>query len=142
MKGDITMKPPCMVVVQYILPALRVAISRQLVNELGLKRSEAAKKMDVTPAAITQYLNKSRGDKAIDVIESSERLNELIVDLARDLAEDESLSDIQLLKLCRACQAIRSEGLICELHKEIMPSLQKIGVCACSLGLVEMINKL
>ena len=65
------MKPPCMVVVQYILPALRVAVSRQLVNELSLKRSEAAKKMDVTPAAITQYLNKSRGDKAIDVIESS-----------------------------------------------------------------------
>jgi predicted transcriptional regulator len=142
MNDDTTMKPPCMVVVQYILPALRVAISRQLVNELNLKRSEAAKKMDVTPAAITQYLNKSRGDKAINVIKSSERINELIIDLAKDLADSENPSDIQLLKLCRTCQAIRSEGLICELHKEAMPSLQKIGVCACSMGLVETINRL
>ena len=142
MNDDTTMKPPCMIVVQYILPALRVAISRKLVNEMNLKKSEAAKKMDVTPAAITQYLNKSRGDRAFDVIEGFERINELIVDLARDLAESENPSDMQLLKLCRTCQAIRSEGLICELHMEIMPSLQKVGVCACSLGLVEMINKL
>jgi predicted transcriptional regulator len=141
MNDDKKMKPPCMIVVQYILPALRVAISRQLVNELNLKKSDAAKKMDVTPAAITQYLNKSRGDKAINVIENSERISELITDLARDLAVNENPSDIQLLKLCRACQAIRSEGLICELHKEIMPSLQKIGICACSIGLVEMINR-
>jgi len=142
MNDDTTMKPPCMIVVQYILPALRVAISRQLVNELGLKKSDAAKKMDVTPAAITQYLNKSRGDKAINVIESSERISELITDLARDLAENENPSDIQLLKLCRTCQAIKSEGLICELHKEAMPSLQKLGVCTCSMGLVEMVNRL
>ncbi len=117
-----------------------MAIARQLVDEAGLKKSEAAKRMDVTPAAITQYLNKSRGDKALEVIEGSERIRELISDLVNDLVNDDNPSDIQLLKLCRTCQAIRTEGLICELHKEAMPSLRQIGVCACSMGLVEMIK--
>ena len=134
------MKPPCMIVVQYILPALRVAIARQLVDEAGLKKSEAARKMDVTPAAITQYLNKSRGDRALKVIEGSEKIGELISDLADDLVNDETPPDMQLLKLCRTCQAIRAEGLICELHREAMPSLQQIGVCACSMGLADIVK--
>jgi len=58
-----------MIVVQYIPPSLRVAIAKELVNALGLKK-QAAEKMNVTSSAITQYLNKSRGEKAIKVIES------------------------------------------------------------------------
>ena len=126
-----------MIVVQYILPSLRVAIAKELVDELGLKKTMAAEKMNVTPAAITQYLNKSRGEKATDVIEGSNRIKDLVSDLAEDLMDDGSPSDLQLMKLCRICQAIRSEGLICELHKEMMPSLKKLGVCTCSLGLLE-----
>ena len=131
------LKPPCMIVVQYILPSLRVAIARELVDEFGLKKTEAAEKMNVTPAAITQYLNKSRGEKAAGVIEGSDRIRDLVMDLAEDLMNDESPSDLQLMKLCRSCQAIRAEGLICELHKEAMPSLRELGTCTCSLGLID-----
>ena len=130
------LKPPCMIVVQYILPSLRVAIAKELVYELGLKKGKAARLMNVTPAAITQYLNKSRGEKSMYMIEGSERIKDLVSDLAADLMNDESPSDHQLMKLCRACQVIRSDGLICELHKEVMPSLKELPVCACSLGLV------
>lgn len=131
------MKPPCMIVVQYILPSLRVAIARELVDELGLKKGEAAGRMNVTPAAITQYLNKSRGEKSMYLIEGSERIKDLVSDLAADLMNDESPADHQLMKLCRTCQAIRSDGLICELHKEVMPSLKELPICTCSLGLVD-----
>lgn len=130
------LKPPCMIVVQYILPSLRVAIAKELVDGLGLKKNKAAEKMNVTSSAITQYLNKSRGEKAIEVIEGSDRIKDLLSDLTEDLMDDSSPSDVQLMKLCRICQAIRSEGLICELHKEVMPSLRELSVCACSFGLV------
>jgi len=133
----IALKPPCMIVVQYILPSLRVAIARELVDELGLKKGEAAGRMNVTPAAITQYLNKSRGEKSMYLIEGSERIKDLVSDLAADLMNDESPADHQLMKLCRTCQAIRSDGLICELHKEVMPSLKELPICTCSLGLVD-----
>jgi predicted transcriptional regulator len=127
-----------MIVVQYILPSLRGAIASRLIDELGLSKSEAAMKMDVTPAAITQYLNKSRGNMSADVMKNSDRVGKMISDIAIDLAKNETPSDIQLLKLCRACKAIRTEGLICELHKEAMPSLKELEVCTCSIGLGEM----
>ncbi|OGD54998.1 hypothetical protein A3K81_04415, partial [Candidatus Bathyarchaeota archaeon RBG_13_60_20] len=76
------MKPPCVIVVQYILPALRVAITRELVETYGFKKSKVADLMGLTPAAITQYINLTRGDN-LNVIENSGRVKELVSDLAR-----------------------------------------------------------
>lgn len=56
------MKPPCMIVVKDILPSIRVLIARELVGIHGMKKSMVAELMVLTPAAITQYLNTTRGD--------------------------------------------------------------------------------
>ncbi|MBS7638348.1 transcriptional regulator [Candidatus Bathyarchaeota archaeon] len=128
------MKPPCVVTVQYILPALRVAISKELINTYKMRKAEVAAKMDLTPAAITQYLKRSRGDAASAAIERSGRVKELIYDISRDIAEGVSPPDLLLMKLCRICRAARDEGLICEAHMEMMPSLRGIETCACSWG--------
>jgi len=125
-----------MIVVQYILPALRVAIARDLVEKRGLSKTSAAEKMGVTPAAITQYLNRSRGDTATEIIMGSDRVMGLVSDISRDLVEGESPVDVILMKLCVACRTIRDEGLICDLHKEAMPSLEQVVTCACSWGLI------
>jgi len=125
-----------MIVVQYVLPAMRTAIARELIEKYGLRNTEVAERMDVTPAAITQYLNKSRGETASMTIKGSSRVMGLVSEITRDLAEGESPADLLLLKMCRACQAVRAEGLICELHREEMPSLRQVS-CACSLGLVD-----
>lgn len=130
------MKPPCTIVVQYILPALRVAIARDLIEKYGLRKVDAADRMDVTPAAITQYLNRSRGDTASTMIKGSSKIMNLVSEITRDLAQGESPADMLLMKLCLACRAVRAERLICDLHKEAMPSLRQIESCACSLGLV------
>ncbi len=124
-----------MIVVQYILPALRVAIARELIEEHDLKKMEAAERMEVTPAAITQYLNRSRGDMASTVIKHSSRVMDLVSEIASSLAEGETPPDTLIMKMCQACHIVRSEELICELHKEAMPSLKQIESCACSLGL-------
>lgn len=131
----ITLKPPCMIVVQYVLPALRVAIAKELIEKYGMRKTDVAEKMDVTPAAVTQYVNASRGDIAYQAIERSEKVTELISDLAKELAQGRSPPDMLLIRLCRACQAVRTEGLICDMHKEAMPSLKGVESCACSLGL-------
>jgi len=59
----------------------------------------------------------------------------MVSDISRDLAMGESPVDMLLSKLCLACRTIRAEGLVCDLHKEAMPSLRQIGSCACSAGL-------
>jgi len=129
------MKPPCTIVVQHILPALRLEIARELVEKYGMKRSEAANKMGVTPAAVTQYLSRVRGGSATTLIEGSGKVMELVDEISADIAGGESAIDVLLFKLCRACAAARSEGLICDLHKEVMPSLNDIKGCSCSLNL-------
>jgi len=132
------LKPPCMIVVQYILPALRVAIAKELIEKFELRKIDVADKMNVTPAAITQYMKRSRGVTASLMIERSGNVKDLVSDISRDLAEKKSPPDVLLMKLCRACRAVRSEGLICDLHKEAMPSLRQVESCACSLGLVAL----
>jgi len=129
------MKPPCMVVVQSILPALRMEVTRELVEKYGMKRSDAAAKMGVTPAAVTQYLGKTRGCHVNTLIEGNSKVMELVDELARDIAAGESPLDVLLLKLCRACATARSEGLICQLHREAMPGLTNLKGCSCSLNL-------
>ncbi len=125
----IKLKPPCIVVVRYILPAIRAQIAKELIDRHGLKRSEAAKKMGVTPAAVTQYLEMVRGGIATDVIESSEEAAEMVSQTAESLVRNEaSVCDV-LDKMCGVCQAMRSSGLICEMHKEILPALKGIEAC-------------
>ena len=130
------MKPPCMMVVQYILPALRVEIAKELSHDYELKNAEIARKMEVTPAAVTQYLNRSRGGDAAELIQGSEKVMGIVSEIAKDIIGAESPPDMLLMKLCKACLAARSERLMCEIHMESMPSLKGLEACACSLGLV------
>ncbi len=124
-----------MVVVQHILPALRLEVTRELVEKHGMKRGDAAAKMGLTPAAVTQYLSRARGGSATTLLEGSDKVMELVGELSRDIAAGESPLDVLLLKLCRACAAARSEGLICQLHRESMPGLTDLKSCSCSLNL-------
>jgi predicted transcriptional regulator len=124
-----------MIVVQHILPALRLEVTRDLVEKHGMKRSDAAAKMGITPAAVTQYLSRARGGSATTLLEGNEKVMELVDELSRDIAAGESPLDVLLLKLCRACAAARSEGLICQLHRESMPGLTDLKGCSCSPNL-------
>jgi predicted transcriptional regulator len=128
-----------MIVVKDILPAIRVLISRELVEKHGLMKSKAASLMGLTPAAITQYLNTSRGDNTT-IIEGSKKVAELISDIALDMIHGKSPPDMLLLKMCRICQIVRTEGLMCELHMEALPGLKTVQSCTCSLGLVKSLE--
>lgn len=104
-------------------------------EKYGMKRSNAALKMGITPAAVTQYLSRTRGGSATNLLEGNDKVMELIGELSRDIAAGESPLDVLLLKLCRACAAARSEGLVCQLHRESMPGLVDLKGCSCSLNL-------
>ncbi len=130
------MKPPCMMVVQYILPALRVEIAKELSGDYSLKNAEIARKMDVTPAAVTQYLNQTRGGEASELIKDSDKVMGIVSEIAKDIVNEQSPPDMLLMKLCTACLTVRSEKLMCKIHMDSMPSLKGLDTCACSLGLV------
>ncbi len=113
-----------MVVVSYVLPTIRTLITRELIEKHELKRSEVARKMGVTPAAVTQYLEGVRGGIAMDVAKSSEKVAKMVSKTADGLAKDElSVYDV-VGNLCEICRAMRSSGSICEMHKEVQPGLE------------------
>ena len=134
------MKPPCIIVVRYVLPAIRVLIARELVEKHGLSRVRAAEKMELTPAAITQYLKKVRGEKGVKMVESSDEAVKIVSEIANRLAKGESSVYDVLQNICKACQIMRSEGLFCEMHREILPALKESEVCECRPRLSSLLS--
>lgn len=125
------MKPPCMIVVQYILPTIRVLIMKNLIQEHNMRKIDASKKMELTPAAITQYMKGERGKAFADKITKSEKTMKIISDLADTLASGDIPAENTIDKLCEACSTIRAEGIICGLHKEKLPSLKESACAIC-----------
>jgi predicted transcriptional regulator len=115
--------------VRYILPGIRAAIARELVKRYGLGRSGASRRMGVTPAAVTQYLEGLRGETASSIVEGSEEATEMVSQIAEDLVKNEASMCEVLDKMCKACRSIRSSGLLCEMHKEMLPALKGREAC-------------
>ncbi|MCK4320860.1 hypothetical protein KAW11_04510 [Candidatus Bathyarchaeota archaeon] len=117
------MKPPCMIVVQYVLPAIRVLMMRSLVEKHGLRKIDASAKMAVSPAAVTQYMKGGRGSAFVEEMAQSKRAMQIVSELAEALVKDEVPMDVIIKKMCKACRIIRSEGTICKLHQKELPAL-------------------
>lgn len=119
------MKPPCIVVVSYVLPAVRAVTARRLMQRYGLKPSKVASRMGVTAAAITQYEKSMRGASFINALNGSKRISNAIDDLVDSVNNEGYLIDGLIRKLCSICQIVRSEGLICELHRDELSTFKE-----------------
>jgi len=123
------MKPPCVVVVKYLLPAIRVLVTKELIEKYNMRKIEASEKMELTPAAITQYFKGERGSTLASQIERSREAMKMISKLAEALAKEEATPETIIEKLCEICAAIRYEKVICKLHQEDLPTLD---ACKCA----------
>ena len=94
---------PCEKAVWYNLPQIRADIAAGLVKG-GMTQSQAAKKLGVTPAAVSQYMNKKRGRQEV---KSRSYLNEIRI--AVDKIQN-GASEIELRSIvCKCCQIITAE---------------------------------
>ncbi len=89
----------CDMLVRTVLPGMRAEMVSRLINDHGLSQSEAARRLGVTRAAISQYVNRKRGGS--DVRFSSE-INLIIDRWAR--AVDTGESDITLCDVCKCAK--------------------------------------
>ncbi len=127
------LKPPCMIIASTVLPAVRVSIARRLVKERGVRPAEVASRMGLTPAAITQYLAGVRGNQWVKRLESvgvvSQELDGLVDALSRETVDQ---TDV-IGRLCNICRIVRSQGLICDSHRD---SLHELGLDDCQACLM------
>ena len=97
------MKIPCEMMVKRVLPVFRAVVAESLINDHGLTQTEAADKLGITQAAISQYLRDKRGHKA-----GSEEVLAAIHNIAGDYAsklvtvskEEEAVCPVNLCKVC------------------------------------------
>jgi predicted transcriptional regulator len=124
-------KPPCAIVVKYLLPAIRVLVMRELIEKHNMRKIDASAKMDLTPAAITQYFKGERGTLFINEISQSDETMKMISKLAEILARNDAPLESVIEKLCEICGAIRSERIICQLHQKDLPALKECKCVTC-----------
>ncbi|MGB9749192.1 MAG: transcriptional regulator [Candidatus Woesearchaeota archaeon] len=102
--------------VWYVLPAIRRNLSKELLR-LGVKKSEIAKKLDITKAAVSHYIGEKRG-YSIKV----KGLNTELKKSAQRIANGECATrEIQ-----RLCLLVRNKGLLCRFHREYDSNIKKV----------------
>jgi hypothetical protein len=95
---------PCEKAVWYHLPQIRADLAIELVKT-GMTQSQAAKKLGVTPAAVSQYIHKKRGmqlQKSMDYCKQIEAAVQKIL-------EEASSNDLHQI-VCNCCRLLQQEG--------------------------------
>jgi predicted transcriptional regulator len=83
------------------LPVIRKEIAMSMIYDYGLTQKQTAKKLELTPAAICQYLSKKRGGSNI----SDEKILSEIKTSAKNIIENGNGYIIS--ETCRICHLIR-----------------------------------
>jgi uncharacterized protein len=91
----------CDTMVRNLLPPMRAEMVVRLVQNQGLSQSDAARKLGVTRAAVSQYISRKRGAGEVEI---STEMNMMIDRWALAVVTGES--DINL---CDVCQCARKK---------------------------------
>jgi predicted transcriptional regulator len=107
------MRPPCEIVVWYVIPSIRSELAKELLN-LGMKQKEISELLDITQPAVSQYISDKRGHG----IKFNDDVQELIREFAMDLKDGKLNQSGIISRICDLCRKIKTEYVVCQLHKE------------------------
>ena len=86
----------CDTMVRNLLPPMRAEMISRLVQKQGLSQSDAAKRVGITRAAVSQYMSKKRGVSEVQISNESDSLIDRWA-----LAVITGESDINLCDVCQ-----------------------------------------
>ena len=107
------MRPPCEVVVWYVIPAIRSDLTKELLN-FGMKQKQVCDVLDISQPAISQYVSDKRGHG----IKFEPEIRDMIREFAKDLVDGKADQRDIIPKMCQICKKIKAEEVICQLHHE------------------------
>jgi len=91
-------KTPCENAIWNIVPIIRKEIACCMYYDFGLKQTESAEKLNVTPAAISQYRCNKRADKSI---KDPMILNEIRYSTELIIKKGNEVLNTEICKLCK-----------------------------------------
>lgn len=107
------MRPPCEIVVWYVIPTIRSELAKELLN-LGMKQKQISEILDITQPAVSQYISDKRGHG----IKFEPEVQNMIKDFALDLVEGKASQLDIIPKMCEICKKVKAEEVVCQMHKE------------------------
>ena len=105
------MKPPCEIVVWYVIPAIRSELAKELLN-LGMKQKDVSELMDITQPAVSQYITDKRGSG----IKLEDSVRKMIQDFARQLSEGEATKADLISTTCKICNNVEVDDVLEQLN--------------------------
>lgn len=104
-----TLIQPCEIIVRTLIPSVRAAVTRELIEKHNLKQVEVAKLLGVTQAAVSQYMRGTRG--GVFDLSRDDDIASMVSKLAEGLAKG-SLSWFDASTLtCEVCYLVRRRGM-------------------------------
>lgn len=104
------MKPPCEIVVWYVIPAIRSELAKELLN-LGMKQKDVSELMDITQPAVSQYITDKRGSG----IKLDDHVKTMVKDFAFELSTGESTKADLISRTCMICKQVETADVLNQL---------------------------
>jgi len=120
---------PCEVAVKSVIPAIRSAIARELVQTHGLKQKETAELLGITQTAVSKYTRFYRG--TVIEVQRIEEANIVLKETVEALAKGEMTKYQLAEKLCTICGIVRNKGVMCELCTLSDPTIDNTQCLIC-----------
>lgn len=102
------------------VPAIRALVARKLTNEHHLAQQQVANLLGITQAAVSNYLRGRRGGIFQD--HDLVRIHGIVAEICNMLVSDDTPPKI-IAKFNEACEVIRRNRLLCDIHKQMDPTL-------------------
>jgi predicted transcriptional regulator len=113
-----------------VVPAIRYLIADNLVKKHNLTQRDAAIKLGITQAAISNYLRRTRAT-AINLSEYNglrSLINELTITVLNNHPNDPEV----IIKFTEICEKLRFNKFLCKFHKELDPNYEIRKCYACN----------
>jgi hypothetical protein len=100
-------KFPCEMIGWVVLPAIRNELASYLVKEKNVSRKKVCEILDLTPAALSQYLKGKRGRR----IKLTKKEIKKIHEMGNELIKTKKSRKKFVSHSCEICRLIRKKGL-------------------------------
>jgi predicted transcriptional regulator len=104
-----------------VIPAIRALIVKRLVEEHGMTQQEAAKLLGVTQPAVSKYLHEKRG--AAIQLNGIKEIDAATEEIAMMVSSRKAKQIEVMSKIEAACDYVRKNRYMCDLHKKLEPSM-------------------
>lgn len=106
------MRPPCEIMVQKVLPAIRAELARTMMQELEMSQQDIAGRLGVSKAAVSQYASSKRGADT----DFSDNIKADLRAFASNVAGSDDTTQL-IDDFCEVCKKIQNSGWLCREHQ-------------------------